>query len=184
MGHVMKDKYVIWSNLNLNYEDWRADLESEYPNTTEDERVARMYEINREYLFDERTNLNIQQSREIIVVADLGLWNGRYSGYKMIESRNVRDCLYSACDYNEWYVDRLGDLRCTAIHHDGRNHYLYRTFKAAATDRDVDRLKSLVYSGRATRQDITRVTERLGDAIGAVYGWRFPKQKQRDIIER
>jgi hypothetical protein len=25
-------------------------------------------------------------------------------------------------------VDKLGDLRCDAIHHDGTNHLLYRTY--------------------------------------------------------
>lgn len=180
----MKDKYLIWSDLNLNYEDWRADLENEYPNMPEGERVALMYEINSDYLSDERTNLNIQLPCGIIVIADLGLWNGRFSGYKMIESGNIRDCLYSDCDCNEWYVDRLGDLRCTAVHHDGRNHYLYRAIKESVTEGQIDRLKSLIYSGRAARQDITRVTKRLGDAIGAVYGWSFPKQKQRESMER
>lgn len=180
----MKDKYLIWSDLNLNYEDWRADLESEYPDMTEEDRIALMYEINSDYLSDERTNLDIRQERGIIAIADLGLWNGRFSGYKMIDSGNIRDCLYSDCDYNEWYVDRLGDLRCTAVHHDGRNHYLYRAIKAAATDKQIEQLKSLIFSGRATRRDITRVTERLGDAIGAVYGWRFSKQKLRENMER
>ncbi|MPM08139.1 hypothetical protein SDC9_54451 [bioreactor metagenome] len=180
----MEDKHIVWSDINLNYEDWRADLESEHPDMTENERIALMYETNSDYLSDERINLNIQLPRSIIAIADLGLWNGRFSGYKMIESGNIRDCLYSDCDYNEWYVDKLGDLRCTAVHHDGRNHYLYRVIKETATDGQVDRLQSLIYSGRATRQDITRVTERLGDAIGAVYCWSFPKQKQRTNIER
>ena len=180
----MEDKHIVWSDLNLNYENWRADLESEYPDMTEDDRIALMYEINSDYLSDERTNLDIRQERGIIAIADLGLWNGRFSGYKMIDSGNIRDCLYSDCDYNEWYVDRFGDLRCTAVHHDGRNHYLYRAIKESATEGQIDRLKSLIYSGRATRQDITRVTKRLGDAIGAVYGWRFPKQKLRENMER
>lgn len=180
----MEDKHIVWSDLNLNYEDWRSYLESEYPDKTEDERMALMVELNGDYLSDERVNLNIQLPRGIIVIGDLGLWNGRFSGYKMIESGNIQDCLYSDCDYNEWYVDKLGDLRCTAVHHDGRNHYLYRAIKESVTEGQLDRLKSLIYSGRAARQDITRVTKRLGDAIGAVYGWSFPKQKQRESMER
>lgn len=32
-----------------------------------------------------------------------------------------------------------------------------------------------------TRADITRVTKRLGDEIGRVYGWDFPiRQRQRE----
>ncbi|MGE4353904.1 MAG: hypothetical protein AB7D36_07465, partial [Oscillospiraceae bacterium] len=54
-----------------------------------------MHEINGEYLSDERMNLNIQLPRSIIIIADLGLLNGRFSAYKMIGSGNIRDCLYS-----------------------------------------------------------------------------------------
>lgn len=43
----------------------------------------------------------------------------------MLESGNIKDCLQSSCDYNEWYIDKLGDLRCTAVHHDGVNHVIY-----------------------------------------------------------
>lgn len=180
----MTDKHIVWSDLNLNYEDWRTDLESDYPDLSEEKRIELMHEINDQYLSDEQINLDIQLPCGIITIADLGLWNGRFSGYKMIESGNIRDCLSPECDYNEWYVDRLGDLRCIAVHHDGRNHYLYRAIKSTATDSQIDRLQSLIYNGKATRQDITRVTERLGDAIGAVYGWSFPQHKQRVNMER
>ena len=30
--------------------------------------------------------------------------------------------------------------------------------------------------GTATQEDIARVTERLGDEIGKVYGWDFPQR--------
>lgn len=32
-------------------------------------------------------------SQPILVIADLGLWNGRRMGYKEIPSGNIRDCL-------------------------------------------------------------------------------------------
>jgi len=171
-------KHIIWSDINLDYEDWRDDLEAEHPEMSEDQRMSLMYEINGEYLGDERMNLDIQLPREIIVIADLGLWNGRVTGYKMVNSGNIKDCLYSDCDYNEWYVDRNGDLRCDAHHHDGTNHYLYRAIKPYATDEQVSRLQHRIFDRQATRADITRVTERLGDKIGAVYEWDFPRIRQ------
>jgi hypothetical protein len=142
-----------------------------------------MVEINGDYLDDERMNLNIQLSRPILVIADLGLWNGRRMGYKEIASGNIRDCLYSDTDYSTWYVDKLGDMRCDAIHHDGTNHYLYRAYKDGVREEQIDRLKEKIYGGVATRADITRVTERLGDEIGKVYGWDFPQRavKQKDM---
>ena len=112
-----EQKHIIWSS-DVDYEDWRADLEEQYPDLTEGERMERMYELNGDYLDDERSNLDIQLSRPILVVGDLGLWNGRRMGYKEILSGNIRDCLYSGRDieYATWYVDKLGDLRC-----DGRS---------------------------------------------------------------
>ena len=149
----------------------------------DDELCEKMYERNSEYLDDERANLNIQLSQPILVVADIGRWNGRYFGYKEIKSGNIKDCLYSEMDYNTWYVDKNGDLRCDAVHHDGTNHYLYRVYKSGASEAQINRLKEKIYNGTAVRADITRVTKRLGDEIGKVYGWQFP-QKNRKEHER
>ncbi len=168
--------HLIWSNYDLDYEDWRDDLEAEYPELSEDERYYKMLEINRDYLDDERANLNIQLSQPILVIADLGLWTGRHSGYKEILSGNIRDCLYSEYDYTTWYVDKDGDFRCDDVHHDGTNHYLYRVFKDSATDEQREELLDKIYCGIATRADIDRVTHRLGDEIGRVYGWEFPQR--------
>lgn len=122
---MSKDDYRIWSNADLDYEEWKDWMEEEYPTLSDDERIAMMYEENGHYLEDERLNLDIQLSQPILVVADLGLWNGRRTGYKEIPSGNIRDCLYSDYDYTTWYVDRNGDFRCDDTHHDGTNHYLY-----------------------------------------------------------
>ena len=179
----MNDKHIIWSDVNLDYDDWKADLEAEHPDMSESDRVALMYEMNGDYLNDERMNLDIQLPREIIVIADLGLWDGRKQGYKMINSGNIKDCLSSDCDSNEWYVDKKGDLRCIAHHHDGTNYYLYRAIKENATDYQVSRLQNRIYNKEVTKADISRVTERLGDKIGAVYGWEFPKtNKSKDYV--
>lgn len=167
-------RHVIWSNDNLDFErDWKDDLSSQYPDHTEDELLSLMYDLNNEYLDDERVNLNITLSRPILIIADLGLWNGRRSGYAEIKSRNIRDCLYSESDYVTWFVDELGDLRCDAVHHDGTNHLLYRVYKDTATESQIERLQEKLYEGTATRQDITRLTKRLGDVIADVYGWRI-----------
>ena len=180
------DRHVIWSNYALDYDDWREDLEDQYPELTEEQRIELMYEINSIYLDDERENLNIQLGQPIIVIGDLGLWYGRRMGYKEIDSGNIRDCLYSGRDddYATWYVDKLGDLRCDAIHHDGTNHYLYRVWKDGVTDAQMDLLKEKLCRGIATRADITRVTRRLGDAIAQVYGFPIPRQRQAMAKER
>lgn len=172
----MSKMYTIWTNYDLDYDqDWKDDLEAEYPDLSEDERIDLMYQINNDYLDDERANLNIQLSQPILVIASLGLWDGRRIGYREIKSGKISDCLYSGRDdmYVTWYVDELGDLRCEAIHHDGTNHYTYRTYKDGVTDRQIEFLKEKLYYGKATRKDITRITRRLGDDIADVYGWKL-----------
>ena len=69
---MKEERHVIWSNYGLDYEDWRDDLEADYPDLSEDERISLMYEINGDYLDDERANLNVQLSQPILVVGDLG----------------------------------------------------------------------------------------------------------------
>ena len=184
---MTEQKHLIWSNYALNFEDWRDDLEADYPDLSEEERMALMYESNNDYLDDERVNLDIQLAQPILIIADLGLWTGRHIGYKEIESGNIRDCLYSDRDieYSTWFVDKLGDLRCEAVHHDGTNYLLYRTYKPGVRESQIDLLKEKLYFGTATRADITRITRRLGDEIGKVYGWDFPQRgRQAVFVER
>ena len=55
----MKDgRHIIWSN-DIDYDDWREDLEEQYPDLTEAERMELMYELNGDYLDDERSNLDM-----------------------------------------------------------------------------------------------------------------------------
>ena len=177
------EKRMVWQDIDLDIKDWIDDLREEYPDLGEDELIQKMYEINAEYLGDERDNLNIQCGSEIIVFGDIGRWNGRVCGYKIIESGNIRDCLYSDCDMNEWYVDRNGDLCSTQIHHDGRNYLYYRKFKDGLSDDDRDDFLDKFCDGKATQKDIDRVTDKIGTIIAQVYGWEFPTEEKRRIPE-
>lgn len=190
-NQMQTDRHIIWSNMNLDADDWREGykeyleingLDNDVNN--EEKLYEYMLDTNSEYLLDERENLNITLSQPIIVIGDIGRWNGRVSGYKMIDSGNIKDCLYSDTDYTEWYVDKYGDLRATASHHDGTNHYLYRVFKDNVTDTQIENLQDKIYHGKATRSDITRVTKRLGDDIANVYGFSIQKLKQDKDIAR
>lgn len=92
----------------------------------------------KEYLGDERENLNITLENSIIVIADLVLWNGRHHGYRIIRSGNIADCLQTECNYVRWYVDGYKNLRADMIHHDGANHYLYREIKESVSDEQLE----------------------------------------------
>lgn len=167
------EKKVIWSNYNLDYEDWKDFFDDEYPELDEDKRIDLMYELNNEYLNDERMNLDIPVSEEIVVFGNLDLWSGRKFGYKKIRGRSIKDCLYMDTDFATWYVDKRGDLCCEAVHHDGTNHYLYRVFKPDVSDTRKENFLEKILRGTVIRADITRTTQRLGDKIAEVYGWKI-----------
>lgn len=168
-----KDEHLIWTNIGLNLEDWIEELKEDYPDQTEDKYQTLMHEINRSYLDDERANLNLKLSQPILIIADLGLWDGRRMGYKEIQSGNIADCLYSDADKLSWYVDGHGEFRCTAVHHDGVNLYRYRTYRDNISENKKEILKEKLYRGTATEKNIELVTKRIGPYIGKIYGWKF-----------
>lgn len=169
-------KRIIWSNINLDIEDWRDDYKEylEYNGFDErhdndDDLYKWMTETNDSYLDDERYNLNKEVDGRILIIADLGLWNGRKPGYKIIESRNIKNILSSQCDYVEWYGDGY-NIRCTASHHDGTNHYLYRIIRE---DRNIDNLLDAIYNGeKITSSKLNYYTKSLYKDVANVYGWR------------
>ena len=177
------EKRMIWSNIDLDLKDW-TELREEYPDYTEEQLTDIMYDTNNGYLDDERSNLDIQCNSEIIAIADIGRWNGRFAGYGIIKSGNVADCLYSPHDYAQWYVDRDGEFRSTQIHHDGSNYYYYRSFKDGVEDDERDDLLADIYEGKATQEQIDRLTDKLGPTIGKVYGWEFPTDKAERVSSR
>lgn len=164
-------KHIIWSN-DINIGDWESFLNEEYPDVDEFEKLDIVYEVNDEYLEDERVNLSSLVYGEIIVIGMLGLWNGTAHGYKIIKSGKVSDCLYDDCDIVTWYVDRYNNFRCDGIHHDGTNHYLYRAWRDGISDEQKENFLDKIYSGKATSKDITRYTKSIGVDIKKVYGWR------------
>ncbi len=178
------EKRMIWTNIDIDFDAWKKDLRAEYPDLDDDDYAAMAYEQNADYLGDERVNLNIQCSTDIIVFGDIGTWQGRAEGYKIIESGNIRDCLYSECDMSEWYVDREGEFRSTQIHHDGRNYLTYRRFKDNLSYDDREDFLEKFYDGKATQEDIDRATEKLGGEIAKVYGWEFPTATKERVSTR
>jgi len=157
-------KVVLWSNVDVDVDN---DFFDEfYPDYDEYERYRYALEDNEEQLYEIRSCLNIKMSQPILVIGRLGLWNGTFDGYSEISSRNVGDCLYdSSCDVMEWYIDKRGDLCGDGVHHDGRNHYLYRAYKDGVYQTQIDNLKDKIYHGKATRRDITRLTKSLGGVV-------------------
>ena len=176
----MKDqKHIIWSNRNLDIDDWR-DAYAEFleineidDKDPEDENAIYNYmvEINAEYLDDERANLNKPIDGRILVIADLGLWHGQVSGYRIINTKNLNAFLQFNYDYAEFYGDGK-EIRGIVVHHDGTNHYLYRMIREDRAE-GIDRLLDAICNGETiSPQKLNYYTQSLYKAVADVYGWR------------
>lgn len=172
-----EQKHIIWQNQDIDVEDYREWLDEFYPDTDEYDQWSLCADVNNYYLDDERLNLGtVYLPEDIIAIGDLGLWNGRVTGYKEIGG-DLADCLYSDCEYCEWYVDEYGNFRCRESHHDGTNYILYRMWRPGISEEQKDNFCEKCYLGTATQRDIYRYTVRSGDYIGQVYGWTYKGRK-------
>lgn len=191
-----KDKYIIWSDMNIPMitDEWRdayeefLEMNQMNGNKENDSEVSDFIcEMNNRYLEDERINLDVELNNQIIVLGDIGRWNGRFDGYKIIQSGNIRDCLYSDVENSnvEWYVDKEGEFRADVHHHDSSNYYLYRVFKKGISPDKIKKLEEKFITGRMGLDGFLPYTNRIGPAIAKVYGWPSPKiSKNKKGIER
>ena len=171
------DKHIIWSNLNLNTDDWRDgykewleinDIDDRDPDD-ENDIYDWMVETNNDYLGDEQMNLDKVVDGRILVIADLGLWDGRKSGYKILGT-NIKEIFdIGGFDYAEFFGDGK-DIRAKEIHHDGTNYYLYRVIRE---DQDIDKLLDAIYNGEEiSSQKLNYYTRSLYKDVADIYGWR------------
>ncbi len=159
---INKQKRIIWTNND--YDEWCEAMQDEI---TEDEINPETYygecEIN---LDAERANLKKEVDGYIIAFANLGLWNGRVNGAKLIGT-SVADILSSECDYCTWYCDPF-NVKFEGVHHDGTNYALYRV---ARSKHHAEHLANLIAYHGMTEESFRRATESLRPYIAATYGW-------------
>lgn len=174
---------LVWTNYNLDLADFDEEIadfcdtylgmdEDEYYGLIEDELIVMMYDINDRQLEDIKYDIKKNLGMPILVIGQLGLWNGTASGYKEIPSGQLADCLYTEDDYSTFFVDDDGEFRCDGIHHDGTNHYMYRVWKKEVGQWEMEELKDKLYHGSATMEDIDKYTDRLGYIFCDAYGWK------------
>lgn len=169
-------KHIIWSNINIEKsKDWKEifiehlkinKITEIDPN---DEHALQNFiiNINDMYLEDERKNLNERIDGRILVIADLGLWNGRRKGYKIL-SNNIANILYDNSDSIEWYTDQY-NVCAVAVDHDGISYYEYRIIRE---DRDINKLLNDIYFQKEiSRSKINYYTKSLLPEVAKIYGW-------------
>ena len=168
-------KRIIWSNRNINYDEWRESLieyrrENEYedPEDVSDNDVWNFRDESLDvWMGDEMRNLNFRIDGRILAIADLGLWYGRRQGYRMLN-----DCVNAifACGYdcNEYYSDGY-NIKASCTHHDGTNFYEFRVIRE---DRNINNLLNDIYNGKEiTRKQLNYYTKSLLPYVRKVYGW-------------
>lgn len=151
-------------------QDTKEYLKEWYPDKeyTEAEIEERAWE---EVDFDfntELTNLNKRLDGRILVIADIGLWNGRKTGYKILGNNlnEVVSCNIS-CDERHVYYDRY-NVYAEGKHHDDKNFVEFREIKE---DKDVSNLlKKLYYQKPVSRAEIRKYTKSLRPYIKEIYG--------------
>ena len=167
-------KRIIWSNMNINPDDWKEGYkeiaeENGWEEDTDDENNLWRYideELDK-YRDDKRMNLDVPTDGHILAIADLGLWNGRKQGYKILDE-SANSIFSISEDYNEYYSDGY-NIRANCINHDGTNHILYRVIRE---DRNIQNLLDAIYNGEEiTRKKLNYYTKSLYPYVRRVYGW-------------
>lgn len=160
-------KRIIWQNYDVQVDQ---DFYNEnYPEMTQDQRVQDAYETNLESLEFARQDLDIQLTNPILAIASIGTWRGRFQGSKLIKSGNIKDILYSECDYAEWYSDGH-NIKARMSHHDGTNYVEYREVReGVGIQRFMHHINS---NGKLNRNIINRYTKSLHPYVAKVYGWK------------
>lgn len=164
----MKEKIrTIW-NSEINLEDWKDFIEEEYPDYTDKiflyERCSNMNDI---YLEDEKMNLNKELNNPIICIADLGLWNGRKFGYKIL-GNNLNE-IFNIGNFDDahWYAGKH-NIKCIEKHHDGINYYLFRELKDI---KHLDFISEKCIDNMLTSKHISKYTKSLKPYVSEIYGW-------------
>ena len=166
------ERHIIWQDAiyedEKNWEEaYREETGGECGNLSEfiSDRVNEAYG-------DERANLNIEVPNGILVIADLGAWDGRKSGHLNHDLSNVNECLHSYCGgYLKVYLE--DDLIAEEAHHDGTNVYTFRKWRDDVTEEQKDDLRIALWAQEKEKaaELIAKYTLSLYPEVAKAYGW-------------
>ena len=173
------DKYPIWTNIPWDFmtdEEWEVYFRElanandwEYDGMSDEFKCQLIYDEIGTILECEIANLDIPTTGSIIAIADLGLWNGRRSGYKILNEHNV-NAIFKEMQWDEceFYADRY-NVRMVNHHHDGTNYVMFRELKPNVNHKHF---LDMIYEGKPiSSKTLCRYTRSLRPYIAKVYGW-------------
>lgn len=175
MNETTNKRHLIWESDPCFSEEQilgvKKDFNDVFNNDLSYEQAVSQLRIENEYdLEDQKVNLDIVLDGPIIVIARLGLWNGKSWGYKSTDWRTIGEIFFSncsGCSVIEFFGEE-GDIWATEYHHDGTNQYLYREIK---DESNISELEEKIYLGTVTKEDIDRYTKSIYPQVAEVYGW-------------
>ena len=118
---------------------------------------------------DELALLNKELDGRVLAIASMGLWNGRVSGYKILDN-NLNEVVKASigCDEKHVYCDRYNVL-AEGYHHDGRNFVEFREIRE---DKDIDGFLNKLYMNvPITRAEVRKYTKSLRPKVKEIYGF-------------
>lgn len=164
-------KNMIWSNNAYEMGEIVKDLMENDPEMDDTLAWATANSVSEDDLWNAKLDLDSYVG-DLIVIADLGLWNGRRRAVKVIPNAKLSDAV-NVCerDYTDWYVED-GEMKIDDVHHDGTNHYLFRAWKDGVND-DFRRglALHLFANGFTDAKTLDVDTRPLGKDVADAMGW-------------
>ncbi len=164
-------KQIIWSSEYLFDDKAREEYENSQRDMLDDEDYAvsdtEWTEVIYDNLSDERMNLDKRIDGVVMAFADLGFWDGRRQGYKIL-GHNINGIFSVSEDENEWYGDGF-NIRGSLTHHDGTHYVLYRVVKDID---EAERIGKLIYNREIDEAGFRKKTRSLYPYVAEIYGWK------------
>lgn len=178
----MRQQYIIWDEL-MSEEDIQAAMDEyredpEYASLSDDTLRRLVEEDNYENLECEKANLSgIDLPTGLVITGLVQRWNGIYFGALAPDKtpETISKCLRGFCDSQSYltiYVED-GELLIREAHHDGVNLYQVRAWRPEIDDGQKDAFWDDFCGNEDIGKHLERMTFRVGDLIGDIYGWEF-----------
>lgn len=147
--YINTKQHTIYKTTGyMTNEEWEEAInnykEEDGENYTEDQIETFVCDDNNLWYDDVKDNLNVPLDGKILVIANLGRWNGKFNGYKILNN-NLNSILSNlGCDEVHYYSDGK-NIRAEGYHHDGTNYYLFREIKDNV---NIDKLTDAIYNNK------------------------------------
>jgi len=168
MEHIIFDNYDNIDTMENTKQQISEQRDIPIEDVTDDMVYDEWAEMESMWFNDELDNLNQELEGRIIAIANLGLWAGRKSGYK-IGGTNLNEVMtIGNHDYVKVYSDGF-NIRKQSSHHDGTNTMLFRMIRE---NRDIERFTDMIYNGKPISNSVLNYyTKSIEKNVRSIFGW-------------